>query len=203
VIGGPTNASGYTWWQLRTSGGTTGWAVQDWLANTGTPTQPTPTPTPPPTTPPPPTSGKFAINSTVRVTETLNMRSGAGTGNGIVATLPAGTTATVLEGPTSASGYTWWRVRTSGGTTGWVAENWLAAVTPSTPAFKAGDSFTVTEALNMRTGAGTGNGIVATLPAGTTGTITGGPQSASGYTWWSVNTSRGSGWVVQNWIRKS
>jgi D-alanyl-D-alanine carboxypeptidase len=94
-------------------------------------------------------------------------------------------------------------VRTSGGTTGWVAENWLAAVTASTPAFKAGDTFTVTEALNMRTGAGTGNGIVATLPAGTTGTITGGPQSASGYTWWSVSTGRGSGWVVQDWIRKS
>ncbi len=204
VIGGPTNASGYTWWQLRTSGGTTGWAVQDWLAKTssGTPNQPTPTPTEPTPTPAPST-GKFAINSSVRVTETLNMRSGAGTGNGLVATLPAGTTATVLEGPTSASGYTWWRIRTSGGTTGWVAQDWLAAVTASTPAFKSGDSFVVTETLNMRSGAGTGNGLVATLPAGTTGTVTGGPQSASGYTWWSVNTGRGSGWVAQDWIRKA
>jgi hypothetical protein len=27
----------------------------------------------------------------------------------------------LLEGPTSANGYTWWRVATIGGRTGWVA----------------------------------------------------------------------------------
>lgn len=201
VIGGPQSASGYTWWQIRTSGGTTGWAVENWLANTGASTPPPTDPDPDST--PPPTTGKFAINATVRVTETLNMRSGPGTTNGIIATLPPGTTGTVLEGPSSASGYTWWRIRTSGGTTGWVVENWLVAATSSGGAFTAGDRFTVTETLNMRTGAGTSNSIVATLPAGSTGTITGGPQSASGYTWWNVTTSRGAGWVVQNWIRKS
>jgi uncharacterized protein YraI len=69
-------------------------------------------------------------------------------------------------------------------------------------AFGAGDTFRVTEALNLRSGAGTGFGIVATLPVGTTGTITASSRSANGYTWWPVRTSYGSGWVVQDFIRK-
>lgn len=31
VIDGPQEVDGYTWWQLETSDGTVGWAVQDWL----------------------------------------------------------------------------------------------------------------------------------------------------------------------------
>jgi uncharacterized protein YgiM (DUF1202 family) len=199
VVSGPTSSGGYTWYQLTTSYGN-GYAAGEFLQPTGT-TTPT---DPPPANPPPPTSGKFAIGTAVRVTEALNMRSGPGTGNGIIATLPAGTAGTVLEGPSTGSGYTWWRIQTSQGT-GWAAENWLAAASGSTPpppsgAFATGDRFEVTEALNMRSGAGTG--IVATLPAGTTGTIGSGPTSASGYTWWQVQTSSGNGWVAQDWIRK-
>jgi hypothetical protein len=37
-----------------------------------------------------------------------------------------------------------------------------------------------------------------TEPAGTYGTISNGPTSAGGYTWWFVNFSNASGWVVQN-----
>lgn len=200
VVGGPSTASGYTWWQIRTSSGT-GWAAQDWLAKSSSGSTP-----PDQGTTPPPSSGKFSTGQTVRVTEALNIRTGAGTGNGIVTTLPAGTTGKVLDGPRSGSGYTWWRIETSRGT-GWAAQDWLAASSGSTPpsggAFKSGDSFRVTEALNMRSAAGTGNRIVATLPAGTTGSITGTSQSASGYTWWPVRTNYGTGWVAQDWIRKS
>lgn len=196
VTARPTASGGYTWYQLKTPYGA-GYAASEYLETTGSTT---------PTDPPPPTSGKFQIGAAVRVTETLNIRSGPGTGNGIITTLPAGTTGTVLEGPRTGSGYTWWRIQTSRGT-GWAAENWLAASSGSTPpppsaAFAPGDQFQVTESLNMRSGAGTGNAIIATLPAGTTGTIAGGPRSANGYTWWQVRTTYGTGWVVQNWIRK-
>ncbi|MCO5218946.1 MAG: SH3 domain-containing protein [Thermomicrobiales bacterium] len=222
VIGGPSNANGYTWWQLRTSGGTTGWGASNWLIATGGGTT-TPTPTEPtnPTEPTPTPTGKFAIGEGIRVTENLNMRSGAGTGNGVVSVLPSGTTGSVVGGPTTANGYTWWRVQTSRGT-GWVVENWIVSTGTSTPTqptdptpptdpnpsvptgkFAVGDSFRVTANLNMRSGAGTGNGVLSTLPTGTTGTITGGPTTASGYTWWQVQTSRGSGWVVQDWVEKT
>ncbi len=202
VVGGPQTGSGYTWWRIETSRGT-GWVVQDWLVSTGT-TEPEDPGTPPPT-------GKFKTGDAVRVTENLNMRSGASTTNGVIAVLPAGTTGTVKGGPQTGSGYTWWQIETSRGT-GWVAENWLAASTtptdpgtppPTTGKFKAGDAVRVTESLNMRSGAGTTNGVVAVLPAGTTGTVVGGPQTASGYTWWRIETSRGTGWVAENWLAAS
>jgi uncharacterized protein YgiM (DUF1202 family) len=204
VLEGPRTASGYTWWRLRTTAGT-GWAAQDWVQKTAS--------TPPPEEPtdPPPATGKFAINDTVRVTATLNMRSGAGTTNGIVATLPTGTTGKVLGGPRTASGYTWWQIQTSQGT-GWAAQDWLVKTTTTTPPpdegtpppatgkFAIGASVRVTESLNIRSGAGTGNGIVATLPAGTTGTVLEGPRTGSGYTWWRIQTSRGTGWGAENWL---
>jgi hypothetical protein len=31
IIGGPQNADGYTWWQIRYDDGITGWSVQNWL----------------------------------------------------------------------------------------------------------------------------------------------------------------------------
>lgn len=199
VVGGPSNANGYTWWRIETSRGT-GWVVQNWIVKQGGTT-----PTDPPPTNPPPSGGKFAIGSTVRVTEGLNMRSGAGTGSSVITVLPAGTTGKVLEGPRSGSGYTWWRIETSRGT-GWVVENWITASGGSTPppssAFSKGDTVRVTELLNLRNGAGTWNGVITTLPAGTTGTVLEGPQVASGYTWWRIQTSRGTGWAAQDWLRK-
>lgn len=206
VIGGPTDASGYRWWNLRTTSGSAGWAAANWLVTTGGST------TPPPTNPPPATGGKFAIGDTARVTEALNMRSGPGTGNGVVAVLAVGTTGTVLEGPRSGNGYTWWRIQTSAGT-GWVVENWVvkqggtSTPPPTTPPpsggkFAIGDTARVTETLNMRSGPGTGNGVVRVLSAGTTGRVLEGPRSGSGYTWWRIETSNGTGWVVQDWIVK-
>lgn len=136
------------------------------------------------------------------------MRSGAGTGNGIVTVLAAGTTGKVLEGPRRGNGYTWWRVQTGQGT-GWVVQNWIVKTSgTSTPPpataqkFAIGNTARVTETLNMRSGAGTGNTVVAVLPAGTTGRVVAGPTSASGYTWWRIETSRGTGWAVQDWLSK-
>jgi hypothetical protein len=40
-----------------------------------------------------------------------------------------GTVLTVLEGPTDADGYVWWKVRTPDGDEGWGADNWLVLKT--------------------------------------------------------------------------
>jgi hypothetical protein len=69
--------------------------------------------------------------------------------------------------------------------------------------WRPGDRFRVTDELNLRTGPGTDHDIIALLPAGTTGTITGGPSSANGYTWWQVVTTPGEGWVAGHRIRKA
>jgi len=64
-------------------------------------------------------------NATVATTrgDMLNVRSAAGTDYDIVTRLPAGTPVTILEGPRSNNGYTWWRIRTVDGTEGWVVES--------------------------------------------------------------------------------
>jgi serine/threonine protein kinase len=63
----------------------------------------------------------------------LNVRKAPGTGAAVVAPVETGTRLEILDGPRTASGYTWWRVKLSDGTIGWAAENWLRAVNQSLP----------------------------------------------------------------------
>ncbi len=194
IVDGPRSANGYTWWRISTGYGT-GWVVENWIANTGSssPSEPS--------DPPPSSGSKFDHGDNARVTEGLNMRTGAGTGNGVITVLPAGTTGEIVDGPQSASGYTWWRIETSYGT-GWVVENWISPTSSSSgPRFSTGDTGTVTEPLHLRSGAGTNNSSITILPVGTTGEVIDGPRSASGYTWWRIETSYGTGWVAQDWFR--
>ena len=115
-----------------------------------TPT-PTITPTPPPPTglpPVPPTatfaiptatpqaiptpSGAIAVGGKVRVTGTgaakLNVRENPSTTSAILTRAADGTEFTVMEGPTTADGYTWWKVTDGQGTTGWAAANYLQPI---------------------------------------------------------------------------
>jgi hypothetical protein len=55
----------------------------------------------------------------------LNMRSGAGTGNPRIKTLPKDSIVEIIGGPKDANDYTWWQVRDETGTTGWVVEEYL------------------------------------------------------------------------------
>ena len=71
------------------------------------------------------TCSGLAINCDAWVTRTggriLRLRSGAGTNQTVLFKLPVGTQMKLLEAPTAANGYTWWRVATLGGREGWVA----------------------------------------------------------------------------------
>jgi len=84
-------------------------------------------------------ANKFNIGDTVRVTENLNVRTGAGTSYSEITDpdypgyAPAGTSGKVLEGPKSADGYTWWKVEYNAGYTGWSAQDWLEKTPPAAP----------------------------------------------------------------------
>jgi hypothetical protein len=56
----------------------------------------------------------------------LRRRSSPGLEASIVDGLAVGTQVTLLEGPVSDDGYTWWRIRTKDGREGWVAGEGLA-----------------------------------------------------------------------------
>ena len=135
----------------------------------------------------------------------LNLRSSPSTTSSIVTTLPSATQATVIGGPRSGSGYTWWQIRASAGT-GWVAQDFIRKVTaapPSTPGtFAVGANVTVnSDNLNFRATPGANGRVIATLASGTPLKLIGGPQSIRPYVWWQGQSpANGSGWVAQDFI---
>ncbi|MDW8392434.1 MAG: SH3 domain-containing protein, partial [Oscillochloridaceae bacterium] len=69
--------------------------------------------------------GQLAVGVTAYVRKTggqnLRFRNGPGLDTNAFASLPPGTSMTLLEGPVQKDNYPWWRVRTSDGREGWVA----------------------------------------------------------------------------------
>ncbi len=49
---------------------------------------------------------------------------------------------------------------------------------------------------NVRSGPGLSNGAIRTLASGTPGTVTDGPVTNDGYTWYEIRTSAGTGWMA-------
>ena len=90
------------WMKIKTSNGTIGWVSSSYIevSNTST-TQ---------------TSYKATVN-----TDSLNMRKGAGTSYSIITKLSRGTVVDVLESASNG----WKKIKTSGGTTGWVSGSYL------------------------------------------------------------------------------
>lgn len=239
VTGYAVAANGYIFIPVATPYGN-GWVASQYVTavGTATPTRtPTSTRTPSPTRTPTATrtpitpgaatntptrtptrtatvSGGIAIGSTVRATTRVNMRSGAGTNFGVVDVLATNAVGTVVAGPVSATGYTWYQVSTASQGTGWVASNYLAVVsgpvatatrTPTTPnGFPAGSTVRFTDDVNFRNGPGTGNQVIASIPNGTTCTVMSGPTSANGYQWYQLNCPGfGTGYAVDNWLTQA
>lgn len=75
--------------------------------------------------------GSAIVNTTEG--DNLNVRSGPGTGFQIVARVENGTRVTLLEGPRSAEGFVWWRMRLPDGKEGWAVESadGIATLIPS------------------------------------------------------------------------
>lgn len=79
---------------------------------------------------PTPVVGGIEKGDTVLVLDSLNLRQGSGTSYPVIRTLAPETTATVIDGPRSADGYTWFDIKGDFGT-GWVAADWLQETTPA------------------------------------------------------------------------
>ncbi len=86
--------------------------------------QPTAAATPKPTT--------IAIGARVQVAGTgaskLRVRQGPGTNTATLRFVPDGTQFVVVDGPTDANGFTWWKIDDQNGLVGWAAVQYLQLV---------------------------------------------------------------------------
>ena len=131
IIGGPQEADGYTWYQVRVTaeGGAEGWVAADFLegdfaasetpAAGEEPAEGTPAAQPAP----------FATGDTVVTTdENVRLRADASAGAEIINAYPTGTAFVVTGEPQEADGYTWYPVALADdeSITGWIASDFLA-----------------------------------------------------------------------------
>lgn len=187
VIGGPRTNEGRVWYPLRTQNYGDGYVPGTFLdaAPAGNPPAPA-----------------FSVGGFVTVnTNGLALRTRPGLAQTVIATIPSGTRLELTVASVAANGYRWWGVyhTTYGG--GWVVQDYLTASDPPTPQFKVGDNIVVnTDALYLRSGPGTGSSVIATMPAGTKGSVLGGPTSANGFVWYQISTSYGNGWAAARYL---
>lgn len=80
-----------------------------------------------PQPPSPPSTVQFKEGDTVETTTAnLNLRTGPGLSYPVIAAMPLGRNGIILQGPTQANGYRWYRIETRQGR-GWAAGEFLAA----------------------------------------------------------------------------
>lgn len=182
-----------------------------------TPVPPTAAPTATPTQAP--TSMTVGGQARVAAGGGLNVREQPSARGRQVGRLNTNAIVTLVEGPTQADNYDWWKVDNGAGLVGWVAagpanEPWLvpsAAETSGPPAttgprlvdrpIKLGDNVQVTtdpaQVLTVRDYAGTNTTPVARVIRGTLFTVRGGPIKQDGLTWWELEGETVRGWAAE------
>jgi hypothetical protein len=71
------------------------------------------------------TNNKFSIGERVQTTARLNVRATACTNGKLLGTQAKGALGTITGGPTTACGYTWWKIIYNAGASGWSIQNYL------------------------------------------------------------------------------
>jgi uncharacterized protein YgiM (DUF1202 family) len=134
----------------------------------------------------------------------LNLRQAPGLSGLIIQVLPDGTPLTVTGGPQMADAMEWYPVVTASAVAGFVVGQYIQLAAP-TGDFQAGDDVYVADGpLNLRSAAGTGASILATLPTNTTAEILAGPTASGGLDWYQV-APQGfpNGWVAGDFLALS
>jgi hypothetical protein len=166
--------------------------------------------------------------ATVRTTEgdTLRVRSGPGTSFIVTRQIDPGTVVTLIDGPTSAGGFTWWNIRMPDGGTGWVVEfadgeqtliptdgdTPVVVATPGvTPTatlgadpsvdsqLRVGDNALITtNSLRLRSIAGLGGAVIREMGRNTYVRVIGGPTPIDNFNWWQLRMLDGTtGWAAE------
>jgi uncharacterized protein YgiM (DUF1202 family) len=145
-------------------------------------------------------SAGFAAGQVVEVNaDALNVRTDASVDAEIVTTLQNGTWATIVDGPVAGGDYDWYEIIYDD-FDGWVAADFLTDAASATP-LAAGDTVIVnTDALNLRSAAGSAAEVVEILDAAAAGQVVSGPEPADDMTWYEVDFDGVQGWVSRSYL---
>lgn len=186
------------WFRIQTTNGIVGWINSKYAAEDGTPAEPAASTA----------SSTPATPATVhlRVTaQMLNLRAGPDKEQPLIGQLPSGTVVDRLE--VSGDGG-WTRVRSPGGSEGWVSSKYVtkhepdastASATPAAPAAPAGAKLRVTATtLNLRAGPAKEQPLVKQLP---NGMVVGQLEVSGDGEWTRVRSPGGfEGWVSSKYV---
>jgi hypothetical protein len=131
---------------------------------------------------------KLAVGMTVQTTGSVPMHNSPSTNAAIVGVVAPGSKGTIIGGPASADGQTWWEVSTKDGLARWVAQDGLMQASQAAPtvtlsasptSIPRGQSSTLSwTSANATACSGTGNGF---SPSGPSGSLVVSPGVATSY----------------------
>lgn len=190
IVAGPEDADGYRWYRIMTSE-RFAWVASTYLTWSDQPAPDRPIPT-----------TDLVIGDTVAVHDgPLQVHRTAGLGDDVIGVLETGAIGTLTDGPQTADNQLWFEIRTSL-VTGWVSEAYLSRTdADASTGFAPGDAIYVSDGpVNLREQPDASAPIVLQLETGDHGTVLDGPVSASGYSWYQIETSQGTGWVAGTFL---
>lgn len=187
VVDGPRAADGYSWFQVTSSRGS-GWAASRYLSVGKSD---------------PGNKQRISVGDAVSLsTDGINVRANPSMTAEVIKILLAGDIVSVVDGPTQAEGYTWFKLATDLGE-GWAVDQYL--VVESAAALSNDDTARVIDGeLNLRAAASDGAEIIGVLANGAYVTIIDGQETANERRWVRVHSSRfGSGWAAEEFLERS
>ena len=148
------------------------------------------------------TTPSTSTTGTIKVNDTLNVRSGAGTSYSVIGSLKNGATVEIVE--TSGS---WYKIKYGSGY-GYVSKDYVTVSssnnnsssnnTTTTPSTSTTGTIKVNNALNVRSGAGTSYSVIGSLKNGATVEIV----ETSG-SWYKIKYGSGYGYVSKDYVTVS
>jgi uncharacterized protein YgiM (DUF1202 family) len=177
ITAGPESVDSFTWYQVDTADGDSGWVAGEFLGSTSQAT--------------------FAAGDAVVVVDgPLNVRSEASLNGAVETQLATGDTATIQSGPTDADGFNWYQISYGTNSTGFVAGDFLGRAR-SNSSFAVGDAVRINaQDVNFRADASLSADVLDQLDQDALFLVQDGPVSSDGLDWYQVfNYYYGQGWV--------
>jgi N-acetylmuramoyl-L-alanine amidase len=176
VIGGPTAANGYSWYQIQYETSLTGYIAGTFLTLSSGP------------------SGTFGVNSWIMLDDPpVNVRSGPGTSFGVTGSLANNNQPVQVTGvPTTANGYTWYPIVTLSAFSGYVAGDYFEG-----GIFLNDYGIVADGPLNLRATASSSGTILTSMPNQASifiNNVT--PVYANGIAWFNVTYNGTTGWAA-------